>query len=134
MPQLWTETFVSQYFWLLVILFTFYYFITTKVIPAIANAIKARQLSDNTEKQTETIAFVNDKSTNLFNTSSKQEITIESVILDGDLIQQEWLTTNPEQDNQYWIENNISEESKDYLNQEEDNDTSLEEFLQSEEN
>jgi len=74
---------------LLVILFTFYYFITTKVIPAIANAIKARQLSDNTEKQTETIAFVNDKSTNLFNTSSKQEITIESVILDGDLIQQE---------------------------------------------
>ena len=40
MPQLWTETFISQYFWLLLILLTFYYFMATKVIPVIADAMK----------------------------------------------------------------------------------------------
>ena len=62
MPQLWTETFISQYFWLLFILLTFYYFIATKVIPIIAEAIKARQITDSSEKLLEKISFINDKS------------------------------------------------------------------------
>jgi len=43
MPQLWTETFVSQYFWLVVILFTFNYFFVNHVVPSIAKNIKARK-------------------------------------------------------------------------------------------
>ena len=43
MPQLWTETFVSQYFWLIVILVTFNSFFVNKVVPSIAKNIKARK-------------------------------------------------------------------------------------------
>ena len=43
MPQLWTETFVSQYFWLILILLTFNYFFVNKVVPSIAKNIKARR-------------------------------------------------------------------------------------------
>jgi len=44
MPQLATETIVTQYFWLIVILFGFYYIAVTKVIPHIANAFKIRRV------------------------------------------------------------------------------------------
>lgn len=43
MPQLWTETMVSQYFWLITILFTLYIIVATKIIPQIAYAMKSRQ-------------------------------------------------------------------------------------------
>jgi hypothetical protein len=43
MPQLWTETFVSQYFWLILILFIFNYFFVNHVVPSIAKNIKARK-------------------------------------------------------------------------------------------
>lgn len=43
MPQLWTETYVSQYFWLIIILGTFNYFFVNKIVPAIARNIKARK-------------------------------------------------------------------------------------------
>lgn len=43
MPQLWTETIVTQYFWLVVILFGFYYLAVTMFIPQIAYTIKARK-------------------------------------------------------------------------------------------
>lgn len=42
MPQLAIETFVSQYFWLVITLFTFYYFIAARVIPVISEMIKTR--------------------------------------------------------------------------------------------
>lgn len=44
MPQLWTETIVTQYFWLVVILLGFYYFAVVKFIPQIAYTLKARRL------------------------------------------------------------------------------------------
>lgn len=48
MPQLWIETWVTQYFWLLVILFFFHFFMVNKVIPSIASILKIRkQLSSN---------------------------------------------------------------------------------------
>lgn len=133
MPQLWTETFVSQYFWLLLILLTFYYFIATKVIPTIADAIKARQIADTTEKKVETIDFVNDKSISLFNLTSKQDYVVPLTTTNWDVIQTEWLSTNPENDNIYWIDTNLSEESKVQLEIEEDSELTLEEFLQTEE-
>jgi len=67
MPQLWIETFVSQYFWLLLILFTFYYFITVTVIPTISETLKARQISDNKETKIVTDLDVNEKAVTLFN-------------------------------------------------------------------
>lgn len=134
MPQLWTETFVSQYFWLLLILLTFYFFIATKVIPNIANAIKARQIVDNKETAIENISFVNDKSIALFGLINKQNFEVNLSPLNWETIQEEWLTNNPENDTTYWIETNLSEESKQQLENDEDFDLSLEEFLQSEEN
>ncbi len=44
MPQLWTETIVTQYFWLIVILFGFYYLAVVKFIPQIAYTLKARRI------------------------------------------------------------------------------------------
>lgn len=43
MPQLSIETFVSQYFWFVAILLTFYILVTTQVLPRIAEIIKTRQ-------------------------------------------------------------------------------------------
>jgi hypothetical protein len=43
MPQLWTETIVTQNFWLIVIIIGFYYIAVTKLIPQIAFTLKARR-------------------------------------------------------------------------------------------
>ena len=43
MPQLNIETFVTQYFWLIVVLFGFYIVVVTAIIPSIASAIKLRK-------------------------------------------------------------------------------------------
>jgi len=43
MPQLSIETYVTQYFWLVVILFTFYYLSATKFLPKIAELLKTRK-------------------------------------------------------------------------------------------
>lgn len=43
MPQLWTETIITQYFWLILILFGFYYIAVTQLIPQIAFTLKARR-------------------------------------------------------------------------------------------
>jgi len=43
MPQLWTETFVTQYFWLVVIILGFYYIAITEIIPQIAFTLKIRK-------------------------------------------------------------------------------------------
>lgn len=44
MPQLSIETFVSQYFWLLIIFFSFLYVSTIYVIPQISKIQKIRNL------------------------------------------------------------------------------------------
>ena len=47
MPQLWTETLVTQYFWLVLILLGFYYLAVTTFIPQIAFTLKARKVLDS---------------------------------------------------------------------------------------
>jgi hypothetical protein len=42
MPQLSLETFVSQYFWLIVTLFALYFIMVTKLLPLISECFKAR--------------------------------------------------------------------------------------------
>jgi hypothetical protein len=49
MPQLNIETFVTQYFWLIVVLFGFYIVVVTAIIPSIASAIKLRKKLTMTE-------------------------------------------------------------------------------------
>lgn len=130
MPQLWTETFVSQYFWLLAILFTFYYFIATKVIPNIADAIKARQVTDKQENTAKNVNFINDKSTNLFNLISKQDSSTKLTSSNWEVIQSEWLLTNPENDNSYWTNTTLAQDNQQILSAEENEELTLEEFLQ----
>jgi len=43
MPQLWIETWVGQFFWLLVILFIFHFYMVNNVIPTIATIFKIRK-------------------------------------------------------------------------------------------
>ena len=43
MPQLWIETWVGQFFWLLVILFLFHFYMVNNVIPTIATIFKIRK-------------------------------------------------------------------------------------------
>lgn len=42
MPQLAVETFFTQYFWLVVILFSFYYYLMTYFIPYVSYTLKTR--------------------------------------------------------------------------------------------
>lgn len=130
MPQLWTETFVSQYFWFALILLTFYYFIVTKIIPNVANAIKARQVNENTELKIE--ENTNIKTSELLNENSKQDITIPLLTYNEATIDNEWLLTKPEENNIYWTETTLSEtaiKELDIPEDEELKDSDLEEYI-----
>lgn len=68
MPQLWTETFVTQYFWLVAILLGFYFIASTKIIPQIANTLKIRrELFFNTIKEQKNTTVSSDNKINSLN-------------------------------------------------------------------
>jgi len=129
MPQLWTETFVSQYFWLLVILFTFYYFISSKVIPTIAETLKARQIVENKEgiENTQTENPNND----IFSVN-KTNIFVAETTISLDSVQQEWIQSKPEDNNNYWVDSTVTNETLVSLDDIDESDLTLEEFLKSE--
>lgn len=131
MPQLWTETFVTQYFWFSIILFALYYFVVTKFIPNVANAIKARQVSESVEIKSEN--FIDSKTSNLFNDNSKQEFNLPIIVTNWDYVQNEWLSLSPENDNNYWTETTLTEESNYQLETIEEEELNLEEFITTEE-
>jgi len=129
MPQLWTETFVSQYSWLLIILLTFYYFVTTTVIPKISETIKARQVQEATEG-----GIATDKKDNsgaLFN-DVKQKTDASVDQLNFEVIQNDWLNAKPEDNAEYWASITANEEAEDELNNYEEDSLSLEEFVKDE--
>ena len=65
MPQLWTETFVTQYFWLVVILLGFYYLAITEILPQIAFTLKTiKELESGSKGNNVTTNKLEDKSTN----------------------------------------------------------------------
>ena len=70
MPQLWTETIVTQYFWLIVILFGFYYFAVVKFIPQIAYTLKARRILEAAGVESK---LVLSRSNNNLSSSSEQK-------------------------------------------------------------
>jgi len=73
----------------MVILLTFYFFIATQVIPSISNAIKARQLTDNTDVKATETNFANDKASNLFVTANKLEIETTVALFNSEIVQNE---------------------------------------------
>ena len=125
MPQLWTETFVTQYFWLLLILFTFYYFISTDVIPKISNNIKARQISEEEALEIEEQEELNSIS-QLFN---KQSIHVSTERIQWETVQTEWLASHPEENEKLWVEAKISEETLTELQNTDEEEQTLEEFV-----
>lgn len=64
MPQLSIETYVSQYIWLIIILFTLYYLVVTKYLPLLSETFKARRKLE-TIKSSVTSSSVSDLSKNL---------------------------------------------------------------------
>jgi len=52
MPQLATESFVSQYFWLFVTLCLFHYVVVNEVIPHISLTLKARRFEARSVEET----------------------------------------------------------------------------------
>ena len=54
MPQLAIETWVGQYFWLLVVLFLFHFFMVNQVIPTIATLFKIRKTLGKTDSEEST--------------------------------------------------------------------------------
>jgi len=81
MPQLWIETWVGQYFWLLIVLFFFHYFMVNQVIPTIATLIKIRktlgketqEVTIKTSNNTENLKILLPNSTN--STSSSIDLS-----------------------------------------------------------
>lgn len=59
MPQLAIETYFTQYFWLLVILFLFNDFILHKFIPSVAKVLKARKQTSSYESTEIEVRTVN---------------------------------------------------------------------------
>ena len=60
MPQLSVETFVSQYFWLVIIFFTLYFIMVNKLLPLISEAYKVRSVLENSVKTKEHKNIVKD--------------------------------------------------------------------------
>jgi len=54
MPQLATETFVTQYFWLVLTLCLFHYLVVTEVMPHISLTLKARNFQADAVTETAT--------------------------------------------------------------------------------
>ena len=102
----------------------------TKVIPAISNTIKTRQITDSSDVKSETVVDTNVKTTDLFNLNSKQEHSVQLALPSWENVQNDWLSTTPENNNIYWIETNLSEESKLQLEELEENELSLEDFVE----
>ena len=63
MPQLATETFVTQYFWLFVTLCLFHYVIVTEVIPHISLTLKARKFQATSGEETTTNVNITSRDT-----------------------------------------------------------------------
>jgi len=65
MPQLSIETFVTQYFWLLVVFFTLFILSSLYIMPKISEIKKTRKLLENVEK--EDLVINSQKSVSLLN-------------------------------------------------------------------
>ena len=81
MPQLWTETMVSQYFWLTFIFFTLYIINATRIIPQIAFALKSRRFLGNlTSSLDSKVLAVNSTNSFLSSTLSTPKSSLKSTV------------------------------------------------------
>lgn len=98
MPQLWTETFVTQYSWLLINFIIVYFFIKTYLIPFLSTAFKARNypkissVATTEEKKDDInyqITLINEKSLissndKFYNEWSNENNNIENTFVDDE--------------------------------------------------
>lgn len=79
MPQLATESFVSQYFWLFVTLCLFHYVVVNEVIPHISLTLKARRFEATSVEETLVNENISSRDTIFASsfTSSGSDIEIE---------------------------------------------------------
>lgn len=93
MPQLNIETFVTQYFWLIVVLFGFYIVVVTAIIPSIASAIKLRKKLTMTEGAEEDKASAESYVTG-FNISVPHEVYTPVDLKSLYLKNNDWIQSN----------------------------------------
>jgi len=105
MPQLWVETFVSQYFWLLLTFLTLYLFIYNFVLPNISLSYKARNIQQNVELVIKEEQNENELAKNI--TNLNQTTTNIEKFDNVDLL---WFNTNPQDAIKDTIENSIEKE------------------------
>lgn len=113
MPQLWTETFVSQYFWLIATFLTLYVFVYTVLIPNIAIAIKTR---NNPVGELLSLDKVEEENAINSNIQASVKLSISSnTNLDDST--NAWLSLKPETDKTYWLQEEVasSEIENEYL-------------------
>lgn len=105
MPHLSIETYVTQYFWLVVILFTFYYISVTQIIPKISETFKTR-------KKLESLAI--ESSTDTDSPALKRSIHIISNSISGSKHQIQPVDTSNKyhkhfvESNKAWIQKTLS--------------------------
>lgn len=98
MPQLSIETFVSQYFWFIVILLAFYYFAITKVIPKLSIIIKTRNKTSQISQDNTVVTSIDSSKANTvyLNSNCKKE---------GEMKKTDW--TEFKQTSATWVKKNL---------------------------
>jgi len=106
MPQLWVETFVSQYFWLLLSFLTLYIFVYNYLLPNISLAYKARTIQQETKTELKELDNEDLLSKNMVSQNLKYELN-----KDIDNLNSFWVNTNPENSIDTSIETKLLENS-----------------------
>jgi hypothetical protein len=90
MPQLWIETWVTQYFWLVIILFLFHFYITNNVIPGIATVFKIRKTLGK-DASSEDVTAVSHTASFKVNLPTPFSQTTLPTSFDGKKVLKEWV-------------------------------------------
>ena len=99
MPQLSIETFVSQYFWFIVILLAFYYFAITKVIPKLSIILKTRNKTSLISQDNSVVSSIDSsKASTVFLNSNLKTDSLEIKNTDFTVFKQTSAT---------WVKNNL---------------------------
>ena len=129
MPQLWIETYVTQYFWLLLTFLTLYIFNFKHIIPSISLTIKTRN-NPLSFKFQDIIEVINTD----INILADIKIIKNTLIED---LNECWLNIKPELDIIYWEKSELTIEGQEisykYWEWEQEIDNKIEEIEEEEE-
>jgi len=100
------------------------------VIPKISNNIKARMINEE-EKQKQEVEEASQETTNFYNTI-KQNLEVQTGKVEFSAVQQEWVETNPENEQKEDTTATLSEDAEEYLAGTDELEMNLEEFIKTE--